>query len=154
LDVNGEINYVTSSTTRRVHNDTSNTIKTSGAIYFDAAWANVDTTYYKVDLPTAGTYLIYGTFRALHDGDVVCFAKVRLYNNTDAAVVTNSDRMLIEIRYGAGHGLVNMMCSSLWQIAVTAAKTIYLQGYATAANTAGIQCDSNGYDEFGYVRLF
>ena len=62
--------------------------------------------------------------------------------------------MLIEIQSPTGIGLVNMMCSGLWKITVNAAKTIYLQGYATAADTAGIQCDGNGYDEFGYIRLF
>ena len=96
LDVNGEINYVTNSTTRRVHNDISSNIKTSGIVYFGTSWGNVDTTYYKVDLPSVGTYLIYGTFRVIHDGDTGCFGKVRLYNNTDVQIVSNSTLLKIK----------------------------------------------------------
>jgi hypothetical protein len=153
LDVNGDINYVADATVRRVHNDAASSVKTTGGyIYFGTSWANIDTTYFKVDLPTAGTYLLYGNFRALHFGTASCYAKVRLYNNTDASVVPNSDRMLIEVQ-NTSIGYINMMTSALWRVSVTAAKTIYLQGYCGAANMAGLVADVNGYDEFGYIRL-
>ncbi len=154
LKVNGEIAYVTDSATRRVHNQSTSIVKTSGATLFGFNWADVDATNYKVDLPTAGDYLVYGTFRAIHQGSANGFAAVRLYNVTDSQVVANSMRMLIEIQGGTSHGLVNMMCSGLWRVSVDGSKTIRLQGIATVQNTVGIQCDGNGYNEFGYIRLF
>jgi hypothetical protein len=156
LDVNGEINYVTDTTVRRVHNDINSNVKvvpTGGLLLFGTSWANIDTTYYKADLPSAGNYLIYASLRAYHAGDGVGLGHVMLYNNTDSADVANSTRMLIEFQPGTTMGIVNMMCSSLWKVTVNGPKTIFLRGKATAVNRVGIQCDANGYDEFGYIRL-
>jgi len=132
--------------------DQGNIIKTTGGVYFGTSWANVDTTNYKVDLPTAGSYIIYGTFRTIHDGDISAYGRIRLYNNTDSAAVTNSDRLLIEI-VETTQGNINVLAGPMWQITVTDAKTIYLQGISLQATTIGIQCDANGYNEFGYFKL-
>jgi hypothetical protein len=153
LDVNGEINYVSGSITARVHNAASNTIKTTGLVYFGTSWADVDATNYTVSLPTAGTYLIYGTLRGIHWGNVSAYGKVRLFNVTTSSQVTNSDRMFFEST-SSSQGHLNLMVTPIWTITVNAASTIRLQGLATVASTVGIQCDINGYNEFGYVRLY
>lgn len=114
------------------------------------SWANVNTTYYKWDLPAAGNYVLWMTVRARLWG-TTGYAKVRLYNNTASAAVANSDTMMIESQTAGTY--LNVMCSSLWQFTATGATTLYLQGNTTAANSQGIQSDANGYNEFGWMRI-
>jgi len=114
-----------------------------------SVFTNVNTTYYKWDLPAAGNYLLFMTVRARLWG-VAGFGKVRLYNNTAGAAISNSDMMLIESASGTLN--LNMMCTGHWPFTATGATTIYLQGNATAANI-GIQSDVNGYNNCTWLRI-
>jgi hypothetical protein len=114
-----------------------------------SVFTNVNTTYYKWDLPAAGNYLLFMTVRARLWG-VTGFGKVRLYNNTAGAAISNSDMMLIESNNSSLQ--LNMMCSAHWPYTATVPTTLYLQGNATAANI-GIQSDANGYNNCTWLRI-
>ena len=116
---------------------------------FGSSWANVNATYYKWDLPAAGTYLVWGTFRARVWG-AAGYAKIRLYNQTAGTVVTDSDNMLLENQQV---GNLNVMCTANWRYVATAATTLYLQGISTVGSGAGIQADANGWNECGFIRI-
>jgi hypothetical protein len=116
---------------------------------FGTSWATVNSTYYKWDIPAAGTYLVWGTFRARTWG-TSGFAKIRLYNQTAGTVVTDSDTMLLENQNSLS---LNAMCTANWRYVATVATTLYLQGFATAGSGCGIQSDSNGYNECGFIRI-
>jgi len=121
---------------------------------FGSSFANVDTTWYKWDLPSSGTYLIGGNFRAIQwtrNG----FCKVRLYNNTASAAINNSDRMLLES--GNNSNTLNVGVCPTWVVTVTAATLIYLQGKSsspTGSGGSGIQEDYNGNNECWHVRMY
>jgi plastocyanin len=116
---------------------------------FGGSWGNVNATYYKWDLPAAGTYLVWGTFRARVWG-AAGYVKIRLYNQTAGTVVTDSDNMLLENQQV---GQLNVMCTANWRYVATAATTLYLQGISTAGSGAGIQADANGWNECGFIRI-
>ena len=118
---------------------------------FGGSWANVNTTYYKWEIPAAGTYLVWGTFRARVWG-ATGYAKIRLYNQTAGTVVTDSDNMLLENQQV---GQLNVMCTANWRYVATGATTLYLQGISTTsgASGAGIQADANGWNECGFIRI-
>lgn len=128
---------------------TINSVPISNIDFNTSTFTNVNTTYYKWDLPAAGNYLLFMTVRARLWGSNG-FGKIRLYNNTAGAVITNSDVMLIES--GNNANLLNMCCSNIWPFTATGATTIYLQGYATAGSI-GIQSDGNGYNNFTWLRI-
>jgi hypothetical protein len=122
-----------------------------GNINFGTSWATVNTTYYKWVLPSAGTYLVGGIFRA-RQWSTNGFMKVRLYNNTASAAISLSDRMMLE---SANNGnLLNAIGSPIWKYTVTGATTLYLQGLSNVAGNSGIQEDSNGMNECWHVKLF
>lgn len=133
-------------------NITTGTLNSSPISNIDfntSTFANVNTTYYQWVLPAAGTYLLFMTVRArawANNG----FGKVRLYNNTAGAAISNTDTMLIES--GNNGNLLNMCCSAIWTFTASGATTIYLQGYATAGNI-GIQSDANGYNNISWLRI-
>jgi len=121
---------------------------------FGSSFANVDTTWYKWDLPSSGTYLIGGNYRAIQwtrNG----FCKVRLYNNTASAAINNSDRMLLES--GNNSNTLNVGVCPTWVVTVTAATLIYLQGKSsspTGSGGSGIQEDYNGNNECWHARMY
>lgn len=119
-------------------------------VTFGTSFANINTTYYKWDLPSSGDYVIWCTVRS-YLWSTNAFGKVRLYNNTAGAAVANSDTMLVESQ--TGNLLLNLAATMQWKFTATGATTIYLQGGATVAGTIGIQSDSNGYGEFGYIKV-
>jgi hypothetical protein len=123
----------------------------TGNVDFGGSWGNVNATYYKWDLPAAGTYLVWGTFRARVWG-ATGYAKIRLYNQTAGTVVTDSDNMLLENQQV---GQLNVMCTANWRYVATGATTLYLQGISTTsgASGAGIQADANGWNECGFIRI-
>ena len=77
------------------------------------------------------------------------FIKCRLYNNTAGSAVSQSDRMLFEAQ--STTMAFNVANTPIWQVEVSTASTFYLQLNATTA-AAGIQDDSNGYNECGWIR--
>jgi plastocyanin len=154
----GDYRYICS-----IHFNMTGTIRVKGAdqnitsirsttptnVDFGTSWGNVNTTYYKWDIPAAGTYLVWGTFRARTWG-TSGFAKIRLYNSTTSTVVSDSDTMLLENQNSLS---LNVMCTANWRFVASQATTLYLQGFATAGTGCGIQSDSNGYNECGYIRI-
>ena len=130
-------------------NITSIRSTTPGNVDFGTSWGTVNSTYYKWDIPAAGTYLVWGTFRARSWG-TSGFAKVRLYNQTSTSVVTDSDTMLIENQNTLS---LNIMCTANWRYVATGACTLVLQGQATVGTGCGIQSDSNGWNECGFIRI-
>jgi hypothetical protein len=128
---------------------TINSVPIGNVDFNTSTFTNVNTTYYKWDLPAAGNYLIMCTMRARLWG-VNGFGKIRLYNNTAGSAVSNSDTMLIESATNSNN--LNMCCTATWTYTATGATTLYLQGYATAANI-GIQSDVNGYNNFTWLRI-
>jgi len=154
----GDYRYICS-----IHFNMTGTIRVKGAdqsifsirsntptnVDFGTSWGTVNSTYYKWDIPAAGTYLVWGTFRARTWG-TSGFAKIRLYNQTAGTVVTDSDTMLLENQNSLS---LNAMCTANWRYVATVATTLYLQGFATAGSGCGIQSDSNGYNECGFIRI-
>lgn len=129
--------------------DSIRTTATSN-VDFGTSWNTVNSTYYRWNLPAAGTYMVWCTLRARVWG-VNAFGKIRLFNVTAGAAVADSDTMLIESQVGSQS--LNMMCSALWKFVATGATTLYLQGISTSASACGIQADSNGWNELGYIRI-
>jgi len=121
-----------------------------GNINFGTSWGNVNTSYYKWDLPAAGTYLIGGIYRA-RQWTTNGFCKCRLYDNTNSTAIGYSDRMMLEQQNGIA---LNVCTSPIWKHTAAGAVTLYLQGYASASGNSGIQNDTNGYNECWHVRLY
>ena len=129
-----------------------NSIRTTaiGNINFPSGtYANLNTTYYKWDIPSAGDYMIWLTVRARAWG-LNSFAKVRLYNNNTSSALTNSDTMMIETQNSA---VLNVGVTMQWFYTFSGACTIYLQGVCSTSGEIGIQSDVNGWNEFGYLKV-
>jgi hypothetical protein len=122
-----------------------------GNINFGTSWANINTTYYKWVLPSAGTYLVGAILRA-RQWTTNGFLKVRLYNNTGSAAISLSDRMVLES--ADDELLLNAIGSPIWKYTASGAQTLYLQGLSSVAGNSGIQEDSNGMNECWHVKLF
>lgn len=121
-----------------------------GNINFGTSYANINTTYYKWDLPSAGDYVVWCTVRARIWG-LNTFARVRLYNNTAGSAVTNSDTMMLEFQ--SNNSALNVGVTMQWYFSASAATTLYLQGACSTSGEVGIQSDVNGYNEFGYIKI-
>jgi len=124
----------------------------SAAVYFAAAWADIDATNLAFTLPSSGTYLIYCSVRMVHDGDAAIAGFIRLYNQTDGAAVTNSQRLALAPQ-NTNFGLFYVGVSLIWVVTFDSADEIRLQGLAEATNTVGIYDSATGYNTFGYVKL-
>ena len=122
-----------------------------GNINFGTSYANINTTYYKWVLPSAGTYLVGAILRA-RQWTTNGFMKVRLYNNTTSAAISLSDRMMLES--ANNENTLNAIGSPIWKYTVTGATTLYLQGLSNVAGNSGIQEDVNGMNECWHVKLF
>ena len=130
--------------------DQSSTLINPGSLVtgFTSGFANADTGRFKWDLPVAGTYILYCTLRT-YLWNTTGFIKCRLYNNTAGSAISQSDRMLFEAQ--STTMAFNVANTPVWQVEVSTASTVYLQLNATTA-AAGIQDDSNGYNECGWIR--
>ena len=130
--------------------DQSSTLINPGSLVtgFTSGFANADTGRFKWDLPVAGTYILYCTLRT-YLWNTTGFIKCRLYNNTAGSATSQSDRMLFEAQ--STTMAFNVANTPVWQVEVSTASTVYLQLNATTA-AAGIQDDSNGYNECGWIR--
>mgnify|MGYP006340090163 CR=1 FL=1 len=109
-----------------------------------------------VALPSSGTYFVYANIRSLvtlatgSSGYIV----TKLYNSTDAADVTNSERL------GAYTNIIGTQVYSMTTtdeiITVAAAKTIKVYASRNAGTTysnSSIFSDSNGRSRIGYIQI-
>lgn len=119
-------------------------------VNFSSSFANVNTTYYKWDIPSAGDYMLWMTVRARVWG-LNTFAKVRLYNNNTSTALTNSETMMIESQ--SGPNSLNVGVTMQWFYTFSGACTVYLQGACSTSGEVGIQSDVNGWNEFGYLKV-
>jgi len=121
----------------------------------ESSWGDVNTSEHRWVLPESGKYMLFGTYRA-RAWSVNGFGKIRLRDNAGNAIA-NSERMMIEVQYGDHDGAnalaLNMGTAFIWQISVSGADTIYLQGYSTTSSSIGIQDDSNGYNESCWIKV-
>lgn len=131
----------------------SSALGSSGyTIAANATWEN---TGVSVTLPSAGTYLLCGVVRAAVNattsgGTII----TRLYNTTDAAAVTDSERF--GCYAGVANQLFNQSAPLDMIVTVTGSKTIRLEAYrsgATIWNTSVIGSGPNGLTVLAYVKL-
>lgn len=120
----------------------------------DTTWT--DCTDFQIDLPSAGTYLLWavvsGTFKcsALGAAPAAGIAHARLYDDTDTVEVPGSNVALVSVtvtgrQYSTSVGIVTGYVA-------TGANTIKLQGYRFGGVT-WTTCDINGSGGFGDIGL-
>jgi len=145
---------LTTSSGGAIDNSIDSVIDDTGTnINLGTSWANLDATYFKLDLPAAGDYLIYTSFTLrFEEGYGDSGAYFRLYNNTDSTVISNSERRGLYVVDNTDN-YINVGVSFLWKVSVSGAKIIYLQGYADQASAMAILIGSNYKSEFGYIRI-
>ena len=108
-----------------------------------------------VTLPSAGTYLITATVRSSVNASagVGAFVIGKLYNNTDAADITNSERILAQ---NATLTVLNQITSIISEVVtVAASKTIkvYCAKVFSGTATGEIGSDTNGRSRISYVKI-
>ena len=151
-NITGGLTYSVTGNANLMHNEASENILQSSPAQFGTAFADIHDSL-NLQLPSAGTYFIYANLRAAHDGDQNSYGSVRLWNQTDAAEVTDSIRLLIEIA-DATFALTTVSSFCGWVISVDSADEIRLQGMATQTGTIRVQADGNGYSTIAYIRLY
>lgn len=130
----------------------------TNAVYNEGADYTVTTSYgdtsIYVSLPEAGTYLILSslTYRAQVSAGIGAI-DIRLYNTTDAAAVSASERRLGVV--SATDGVNWATASHFWTVAVTGAKTIRIEATKTtvSAPTWTVATVTGTYKHMGYVKL-
>lgn len=105
-----------------------------------------------ITLPSAGTYMVTANIRGNLRGNggagtTAWWLEAELYNATDLAIVTNSERLIVLT--GTNAVTFQMTCTITWPITVTAAKTINLyvarNGNGTPAwTTSAIESNASG----------
>ncbi len=109
-----------------------------------------------LSLPSAGTYFLAADLRTLINASLKTggFIECRLYNTTDAAEVSNTERI------GAYEPVVNQQyygqISINEIITIASAKTIDVQCLRTGATTyttSGVYSDTNGRSRFSYIKV-
>ena len=114
-------------------------------------FTNINADYYKWVLPAAGTYILLASWR-VRFWDVTGYIKSRLYNTTDSAAVSNSERMNWE--QGGDTLQTNVQITNTWLLTVDSADTIHHQALSTNDSTASsIQSDVNGYNSHIWFRI-
>lgn len=106
-------------------------------------------------LPGAGTYLVYANVRASLESSATAsnLISAKLYNSTDAADISNSERL---IAFEEDANVLDQASASIIALAfVTASKTIKL--YAMRDNgtwiNSDIVSDADGRTTIGYIKL-
>ena len=121
----------------------------AGLHYFEHnRFANAPSAY-KWVIPRAGTYIFYASLRTFQRGSG-CYGKVRV-TDPSGREVHNSVRMMTEYQGKIWWSFTNMQAGFVWRINAKMAGTYNLQGYATCAQRIGLQNDSNGYSDMGYI---
>jgi hypothetical protein len=138
---------------REVENWTeSNAVVNEGTNY--TVTTSYGDTSISVSLPGAGTYLILSslTYRAQVSAGIGAI-DIRLYNTTDAAAVSASERRLGVV---SGSDKTNWATAShFWAVAVTGAKTIRIEATKTtvSAPTWTVATVTGVYKHMAYVKL-
>jgi hypothetical protein len=114
------------------------------------AWMTPSSSVYKWDLPSAGKYFLYTCIRTRIWG-LTGFVKCRLYNATDGTSTSAYEKMLQEFQTNST--VNNIQLTPVWTIEIPSAKTFYLQLQSTMTGEVGIQSDSNGWNETGWIKL-
>ena len=126
----------------------SNTIGDSNV---PTTFTNINADYYKWVLPAAGTYILLASWR-VRFWDVTGYIKSRLYNTTDTAAVSSSERMNWE--QGGDTLQTNVQITNTWLLTVDSADTIHHQAASTNDSTSSsIQSDVNGYNSHIWFRI-
>lgn len=128
-----------------------------GSVYtLSAANGMYSDTGLSVTLPSAGTYRLTADVRAevLVSAGAGAFIECEYYNSTDAAAVSNSERIMAQANQ------VNVLSQGTWPmnkiITVAASKTIKLycsRNSGTTYTTSDIPSDANGRTEMSYVKI-
>lgn len=111
-----------------------------------------------ITLPAAGTYAIWYNVRGVISFSVGSSALIacELYNSTDAAAVTDSQRLVVYYNVTGASWANSIGANAL--VTVAASKTIKLyakRDSATTWTTSVIQSDTtNGRTAMGYVRIY
>ncbi len=110
-----------------------------------------------ITLPSAGTYLITASIRGVVQvsAGVPAYIVSRLYNVTDSAAVTNSERFVCLI-HTTGQQSQNT-CGIGVLLTVAASKTIRLEAFRSGGTTytqSGILSNTDGRTTLGYVRIY
>lgn len=108
-----------------------------------------------VTLPSAGTYLVYATVRAiLSCANVGGTMAAELFNATDSAAVANSETMIVTEQLS--NSAANWSAAIIRTITVAASKSIKIYGMRNSGGTYGVSqiaSDSGGRTVIGYVRI-
>lgn len=123
----------------------------TGNVNIPTSYANLHTTYYRWNLPDAGTYVLFASLRTRLWG-VTGFIQYRIYNDTTSTVIPNSQQMSWEDNTGGEN--TNVMSTPHWALSVTGPTTIMLQGASTDGSTnSSLQSDINGYNVCTWIKL-
>jgi len=121
------------------------------AITADTTWQD---TGLSITLPAAGTYLIGGNVRGFGSVSATLnHISTKLYNATDAADITNSERDVIFASTTGASYISNISYSMI--VTVNASKIIKLYAYRAAATwtASQISSDVSGRTNLTYVRI-
>lgn len=113
-------------------------------------WTTVNSSRYKWDIPSAGRYFMYTNVRARIWG-YNAFLKGRLYDATNSYSDNTLEKMIIEFQTNAS--TLNVQTTLIWTLDIASARTYYFQISATSSGEIGIQSDSNGWNETGWIKL-
>jgi hypothetical protein len=128
-DPDTNIAAINTALTNVVQNTQGSSYRSTAAnVEFTSSWANLDGTNLIATLTVAGTYLIIANLYiwANKSGGSGASGYVRLYNSTDAAEVTNSQRGAVYKPPTDGGFACG--CSFSWIVTIAAAKTLTIQG--------------------------
>jgi hypothetical protein len=146
-------NAVTTDGGKQVYNISGEGLKTGTAYAATGSFADVDATNLKVNLPSAGTYLIISNIRWYVSATTWAVLVARLYNQTLGAEVSNSIRLGFE--WGGPHeASINVTTGLTWLVTVSGITELRFQIKLLAGASGGVQADGNGYNTFEYVRLY
>jgi hypothetical protein len=124
----------------------------TGLAFFSTTFATVTIpTDMFVNLPSAGTYMIYVVLRIYHAGTANNFGVVQLWNSTENTIVPNSIMEVIEVAQTT-QGVIVVPATGLWQIVVTKPTKIVLQAQCTTATLVAFITDANGRNRMGYWK--
>ncbi len=124
----------------------------SNANFTHNAWGNINTSYYKWDVPSAGTYELHANLRSRVWG-ATGFMKYRLYRNSDGD--TNDIHLRMGYEFQDSGRYSNIQQHYVWVATTTSNSEVwYLQGNKT--NSSGgisLQSDGNGWNSCWWRKI-
>lgn len=118
------------------------------------SWASYNTTYYRWQVPAAGTYMLIAHLRVRVWGSTG-FTKFRVLRASDSNAVGGTDDVKMGFEQNNNASQVNAQLAYRWDVTCTGADTFYLQGQAMVTDSANhsLQCDANGRPELFWERI-